>query len=608
MTLRSIILGILLTIILGAANAYLGLFAGMTISASIPAAVLSMGVLSLLKDSSIKENNLVQTAASAGESLAAGVIFTIPALILIQSDTTESIFKGWETFDYLKVFSYSLLGGIMGIFFTIPLRKALIERAKLSYPEGQATAKVLQVGENARRKKSKKNHVDLQFMIKASIFGAAIKLMQSGFNVITEKFHIAFIAFKSTFAFASSLSPALISVGFIIGKRVSLMVFSGGAFAWLIILPIISINTDNNPDINLIQNAEKIWNDQIRYVGVGAMLVGGLWSLLSVFKFILSGFRKSNKNETKYIKKDIPKKWVIIGMTCVAFILTVLYNQEVNSIGLSIMLSILMIFLAFIFSAVAAYMAGVVGSSNNPISGVTIATIMISSLVILSLTSPDNPYGPLLSILIGSVVCCAAAIGGDNMQDLKAGHIINASPWKQQVMQIIGVISAAAIIGLVLTVLHDAYGIGGKELPAPQANLMKLVSVGIFSSNLPWNMISIGVIIAILIIIYNIIFKTEIHILAVAVGIYLPIELSTPILIGGLISSKIRSKDKGILIGSGIITGEALMGILIALPIFISGNKEWWPKAIYSDFSIILGIIIFCVFIEWFYRNSQKSK
>ena len=607
MTLRSIILGILLTVILGAANAYLGLFAGMTISASIPAAVLSMGILSLFKDSSIKENNLVQTAASAGESLAAGVIFTIPALILIQSDS-DSIFKGWETFDYLKVLLYSLLGGIMGIFFTIPLRKALIERAKLSYPEGQATAKVLQVGENARGRKTKKNRFDLEFMINASIFGAIVKLMQSGFNVIVEKSHIAFIAFKSTFAFAISLSPALISVGFIIGKRVSLMVFSGGAFAWLVILPIISMNTSHNPDISLMQSAESIWSSKIRYVGVGAMLVGGIWSLLSVFKFILSGIKKNNQQEMTNNKKDIPRKWVIIGMICIALILTAVYNQEVGSIPLSIMLSILMIFLAFIFSAVAAYMAGVVGSSNNPISGVTIATIMLSSLVILGLTSPENPYGPLLSILIGSVVCCAAAIGGDNMQDLKAGHIINASPWKQQIMQIIGVISAAAIIGLVLTVLHDAYGIGGKELPAPQANLMKLVSVGIFSSDLPWNMIAIGAIISTLIIIYNIIFKEEIHILAVAVGIYLPIELSAPILIGGIISSTIQNKDRGILIGSGIITGEALMGILIALPIFISGNKDWWPKAISSDFSIILGLIVFCVFINWFYSESKKLK
>ena len=606
MTLRSIILGILLSVVLGAANAYLGLFAGMTISASIPAAVLSMGILSLFKNSSIKENNLVQTAASAGESLAAGIIFTIPALILIESDS-ESIFIGWETFDYLKVLLYSLLGGIMGIFFTIPLRKALIERAKLSYPEGQATAKVLQVGENARKGNTKKARLDLRFMINASIFGALLKLMQSGFSIIPEVFSKAFISLNSIFAFGISLSPALISVGFIIGRRVSLMVFSGGAFAWLVILPIISIKINHNPDISLMENAYNIWHSEIRYVGVGAMLIGGMWSLLSVFKFILSGIKKPKQKSVINNKKDIPTKWIIVGMIVIAFILTILYNQEVKSLPLSIILSLLMIFLAFIFSAVAAYMAGVVGSSNNPISGVTIATIMLSSLVILALTGPENPFGPLLSILIGSVVCCAAAIGGDNMQDLKAGDIINASPWKQQIMQIIGVVSSATVMGLVLVILHEAYGIGD-GLKAPQANLMKLVSEGIFSNSLPWNMIIIGSIIAALIIIYNIIFKAEIHILAVAVGIYLPIELSAPILIGGIISLKIKNKDRGILIGSGVITGEALMGILIALPIFISGNKTWWPKGVSSDFSIILGLIIFCVFIEWFYSGSKESK
>ena len=604
MTLRSIILGIFLTIVLGAANAYLGLFAGMTISASIPAAVLSMGILSFFKDSNIKENNLVQTAASAGESLAAGVIFTIPALILIQSDP-NSIFIGWETFDYFKVFLYSLLGGIMGIFFTIPLRKALIERAKLSYPEGQATAKVLQVGDSIRSKHDKENNFNFKFMINASIFGAVIKLMQSGLNFLPDTFSKAFVFFKSTLAMGISLSPALISVGFIIGKRVSLMVFSGGAFAWLIVLPVISMNVNYGPSNDLMGHAYDIWNTKIRYVGVGAMLVGGVWSLLSVFSFIIKGIKENSHKKIPSNKKDIPTKWVIISMIAISFILTFLYNQEVNSIILSIMLSILMIFLAFIFSAVAAYMAGVVGSSNNPVSGVTIATIMISSLVILSLTSPDNAYGPLLAILIGSVVCCAAAIGGDNMQDLKAGHIIRATPWKQQIMQIIGVISASTIMGLTLIVLHDAYGIG-EGLKAPQANLMKLVSVGIFSGNLPWDMIMIGAIIAILVIIYNITFNEKIHILAVAVGIYLPIELSTPILIGGLISSKLQTKDRGILISSGIITGEALMGILIAVPIFLSGNKSWWPNSNLGLSSEVLGIILFCVFIDWFKSKVQN--
>jgi len=599
MTIRTIILGVVLSIILGAANAYLGLFAGMTISASIPAAVLSMGILSFFKNSSIKENNLVQTSASAGESLAAGIIFTVPALILIGS---EDGFRGWENFNYTKIFLYSLLGGVMGIFFTIPLRKALIENAKLGYPEGQATAKVLQVGENARRNNTKESQLDLQFMMRASIFGALFKLLQSGFYVIPEVFSKAFISFKSVFAFGISLSPALVSVGFIIGRNVSIMVFSGGALAWIVLLPIIATFDGQYHNVSLMDYAYSIWSSKIRYIGVGAMLVGGIWSLLSVFKFIIIGF-KAHNNKVDYQKKDISTKWVVLGMISIILILIFTYNQEVKSLPLSIGLSFLMVFMAFLFSSVAAYMAGVVGSSNNPISGVTIATIMFSSLLILSIKG-QNEYGPLLSILIGSVVCCAAAIGGDNMQDLKTGHIIKASPWKQQVMQIVGVLSASLVMGFVILLLHDAYIIG-EGLKAPQANLMKMVSIGIFSKNLPWNMVLTGVIIAILILLYNIILKKEIQILAVAVGIYLPIELSAPILIGGLIASKVENKNRGILVSSGIITGEALMGILIAIPIFLSGDKSWWPRGIPLE---VIGIIAFCIFLNWFYINSKKLK
>jgi len=290
-------------------------------------------------------------------------------------------------------------------------------------------------------------------------------------------------------------------------------------------------------------------------------------------------------------------------MALIVAILIPLYNQDVNSLPLSIGLSFLMVFMSFIFSAVAAYMAGVVGSSSNPISGVTIATIMFSSLLILTLKG-QSPYGPMLSVLIGSVVCCAAAIGGDNMQDLKTGHIINASPWKQQIMQIVGVVSASLVMGFVIVLLHNAYGIGD-GLKAPQANLMKMVSIGIFSNNLPWSMVLIGAGIAVGIITYNLIFKKEIHILAVAVGIYLPIELSVPILIGGLLASKVKNTGKGILLGSGIITGEALMGILIAMPIFISGNKSWWPKIESLE---IIGLIMFFIFIYWFYFNARKTR
>ncbi|MAV64249.1 MAG: oligopeptide transporter, OPT family [Candidatus Marinimicrobia bacterium] len=599
MKLRTILLGSFLSIILGAANAYLGLFAGMTISASIPAAVLSMGILSLFKNSSIKENNLVQTSASAGESLAAGVIFTIPALILIGSEP-DSIFKGWEKFNYFKILMYSLIGGIMGIFFTIPLRKALIENAKLSFPEGQATAKVLEVGNNAKKSNSKEAKANLKLMILASIYSSIFKLIQSGFHMISEVFTSSFLAFKSVFGFGVSLSPALLSVGFIIGKRISIMVFSGGAFAWIIILPILTAGT-NSVNIDLMEYAYEVWNKKIRYIGVGTMLVGGIWSLISVFKFISIGFKNDSTKSKE--AKDIPSKWVWAGMILIFVILVPIYNQDIQSLPLSIGLCFLIILMGFLFSSVAAYMAGVVGSSNNPISGVTIATIMFSSLLILFLKGQAE-NGPLLAILIGSVVCCAAAIGGDNMQDLKTGHIINATPWKQQIMQIIGVISASLVMGFIVLLLHNAYGIGD-GLKAPQANLMKFVSVGIFSNNLPWDMIIIGAIVAICIIITNIVFKIEIHILAVAVGIYLPIELSIPILIGGLIADRIKTREKGILIASGIITGEALMGIIIAIPIFISGNKSWWPHIKSLEIS---SLIVFIAFIGWFYYQLKSKK
>ena len=599
MTIRTIILGALLSVILGAANAYLGLFAGMTISASIPAAVLSMGILSFFKNSNIKENNLVQTSASAGESLAAGIIFTIPAIVLIGA---EDSFIGWENFDYTKIFLYSVIGGIMGIFFTIPLRKALIEKAKLSYPEGQATAKVLQVGENSRFKNTIEAKHDLLLMINASLIGLGIKFLQSGIKIIPETFSKAFIGLKSIFAFGISLSPALVSVGFIIGRKISMMVFSGGVFAWFILIPIITAYNGGYDNSNLYDSAFNIWNTKIRYIGVGTMLVGGIWSLISVFKFLISGFTVSHNKKLEN-NNDISTKWVVIGMILITIILTFVYNQEVKSLPTSIGLSFLMIFMAFLFSSVAAYMAGVVGSSNNPISGLTIATIMLSSLIILAI-SGQTEKGPLLSILIGSVVCCSAAIGGDNMQDLKTGYIIKATPWKQQIMQIIGVISASLVMGFVIVLLHDAYTIGD-GLKAPQANLMKMVSIGIFSKNLPWDMILIGSFIGVTIILYNLFYNTQIQILAVAIGIYLPIELSAPIAIGGVVASKVKNKDKGILVSSGIITGEALMGIFIAIPIFLASNKDWWPNLTNSS-SQFLGILVFLFFIVWLYKNSKK--
>jgi putative OPT family oligopeptide transporter len=367
--------------------------------------------------------------------------------------------------------------------------------------------------------------------------------------------------------------------------------------------------------------AGEIWHTKIRYLGVGAMVVGGIWSLIKLAKPLVNGIRSSisaysqtgNNVEIPREEQDFPIKYVFIALLALLIPVFFLYLDVIGSIPLAVLLSIVMLVFGFLFSAVASYMAGIVGSSNNPISGVTIATILFSSLLLLALLGTGSSEGAAGAILIGAVVCCAAAIGGDNLQDLKTGYLVGATPWKQQVMQIIGTLSAAAVLGLVLDILHTAYTIGSADLPAPQATLMKSVAEGVFSGDLPWEMVQAGAIIGIIIIILDVIQEKRgasfrLPVLAVAVGIYLPISLSTPIFLGGMIahftnSSKKDLGNKGLLFASGLITGEALMGIMVALPIFLTGNKAWWPT--FSG-TYWIGVIPFICIIIWFYKISKR--
>ena len=367
--------------------------------------------------------------------------------------------------------------------------------------------------------------------------------------------------------------------------------------------------------------AWNIWNTKIRYLGVGAMVVGGIWSLIKLAKPLIDGIRSSinaysqigNNVEIPREEQDFPIKYVFLALLALLLPVFFLYLDIIGSVPLAVLLSIVMLVFGFLFSAVASYMAGIVGSSNNPISGVTIATILFSSLLLLALLGTGSSEGAAAAILIGAVVCCAAAIGGDNLQDLKTGHIVGATPWKQQVMQIVGTLSAAAVLGLVLDILHTAYTIGSADLPAPQATLMKSVAEGVFSGNLPWEMVQAGAIIGIIIIILDIIQEKRgasfrLPVLAIAVGIYLPISLSTPIFLGGMIAhftnSSIKdTENKGLLFASGLITGEALMGILVALPIFLTGDKTWWPTLSGPNW---IGLIPFICVIIWFYRISKR--
>ena len=611
-TLKAIFLGIILSIVLSAAMAYLGLYAGMTISASIPAAIVSMGILRLFRNSNILENNIVQTAASAGESLAAGVIFTIPALVIIGY---------WDSIDAWEVTKIAMMGGILGVLFTVPLRRALILKAKLKFPEGVATAKVLETGHESDPDKSANS---LKIIGISALIGGIAKLgTKFGFNIWSEVVGGATTIKNTIFGMGSSLSPSLISVGYIVGRNIGILAFSGGLISWAIGIPIYSY-LENVYNEDAWEAANNIWSKKIRYLGVGAMVVGGIWSIIQLAKPLIESMKLSLKtlnrdsDSVPLEERDLPINYVFIGVLVLLVPICLTYFNVIQSWGAAVILSLTMCIFGFLFSAVAAYMAGVVGSSNNPISGVTIATILFTSLLILALFGKES--GAAAAILVGAVVCCAAAIGGDNLQDLKTGNIVGATPWKQQIMQVIGVISAALSLGFILMILDGAYGIADvtreTSLDAPQATLMASVAEGVFEGNLEWTIICIGAIIGLLIILvdqYQLKRGSDfrVPILAVAIGMYLPIELTFPIFIGGMINhyankiSSQKGKNNGLLMAAGLITGEALMAIFIAIPLFFEKAlpKYSLPDEIYAN---IIGVIILVCIIIGLYRTAKE--
>ncbi|MHC4618616.1 MAG: OPT family oligopeptide transporter [Planctomycetota bacterium] len=595
-TVKAVILGVILSVVLAGANAYLGLFAGMTISASIPAAVVSMGVLRLFRRSNILENNIVQTAASAGESLAAGVIFTLPGLIILDY---------WTEFDFLWVTIIAGFGGLLGVLFTIPLRRALIVEMKLKFPEGIATAEVLKSGERGGS--------GVKYIAQAAVVGGLFKFGAAGLRIWAEVIEVARGVGGSIAYFGSNLSPALLSVGYIVGLNIAVLVFLGGLVNWLVAIPICaafeSWPITNGEAIPAVDWAYQLWSDKTRYLGVGAMLVGGLWTIVKLRTSIFSGIRsglkayRQVKGETVEIprtQKDVPMKWILVLIVGSVVPLFILYQVFVERVAVSAPMAVTMLLTGFLFSAVAGYMAGLVGSSNNPISGVTIATVLVSALLLLLLMGRGAENGPPAAIIIGSVVCCAAAIAGDNMQDLKAGYLVQATPWKQQVMQMVGTVSAAFVMAPILMLLLKAYGFRGhtsakaNPLAAPQANLMASVAQGVFEGELPWLFVSVGAALAVAVIILDEYlvrrgssFRTPV--LAVAIGIYLPLELEVPIFAGGIIHYVVSrlhqrrnilkdtaetAKRHGLLFASGLITGEALLGILLAIPIVLTGNPK----------------------------------
>jgi putative OPT family oligopeptide transporter len=632
LTFRAVLLSMVLAVILAAANAYLGLFAGLTIATAIPAAVVSMGVLRLLGGGTILENNIVQTGASAGSSIAAGVIFTIPALVILGY---------WQDFRYSWVLAIAGLGGLLGVLFSVPLRRSMIVEDPLPFPEGKAAAEVLKAGENPGP--------GLKILAMSGAIGAVVKLAaESGMKMIPDNavgsgFIGKFLGYMGT-----NLSPALLGVGYIVGLNIGIVVLSGSILSWNIAIPLYHAFFQGNDPMLASQiagasaadAAGAIWSAKIRYLGVGAMLIGGVWTLFSLRKSLASGIksgiaaaRKGSGHPVADTERDLPMKWMLVALVLFVVPLLLLYQAIVGQWSVSIPMAIIMIVAGFLFVSVSAYLAGLVGSSNNPVSGITIATILFASVVLVVLLGRDSPIGAVAAIMIGAVVCCAAAVGGDNLQDLKAGYIVGATPWKQQLMLGIGAFSCALIMAPVLNLLATAYGIGAptpehpNSLAAPQATLMASVAKGLFGGKLPWDMIAIGAGIGAAIIALDEWLKARkahfrVPVLAAAIGIYLPLELMVPIFLGGLLSYLVErkhnvafddhdAKDRvhrpGTLFAAGLITGEALMGIAIAIPIVVSGRADVLavPEALH--FNQWVGLAVVAVVAWLLYRTSNKG-
>lgn len=593
-TLRAIILGVVLAVVLGGANAYLGLFAGITVSASIPAAVISMAVLRMFRNANILENNIVQTAASSGESLAAGVIFTIPAMIMLQA---------WTQFNYWETTVIAALGGTIGVLFTIPIRRALIVENPLRFPEGVATAEVLKVGD--------RGGAGVGFIASGALIGALFKLGDTGLRLWGGALETARHVGGTVAYFGTNLSPALVAVGYIVGLNIAVLIFLGGALNWFVAIPIVGA-VQGLPDADTaVDAASRLWSRQTRFIGVGAMVVGGVWTLIRVRASLVRGirsgleaYRRTRVGGGEVIERterDVPMQWVGIGIAASTIPLFFVFWAITRVWWVAAAMAVIMLVAGFLFSAVAGYMAGLVGSSNNPISGVTIATILVSALLLALFLGTGSAVGPAAAVLIGAVVACAAAISGDTLQDLKAGRILGATPYAQQIMEAVGVLAAAFVMAPVLTLLLQAYGIGvptaahPNPLAAPQATLMAAVAGGVFRGGLPWAMVITGMIVAALVIALDLrlerrgsAFRTPV--LAVAVGIYLPLQLSVAIGLGGVIAwmtgrffarrgtaagpEAATGQRHGLLFSAGLITGEALLGILLAIPIVAAGRGD----------------------------------
>lgn len=574
-TVTSILMGIVLAVVFGAANAYLGLRVGMTVSASIPAAVIAMGVIRvIMRKNSILESNVVQTIGSAGESLAAGAIFTLPALFLWAAEGRM------DKPSIIEITLIALLGGLLGVLFMVPLRNALIvrEHGVLPYPEGTACAEVLLAGEEGGANAS---------TVFAGLgIAAAFKFVIDGLKVVPSEVSLKVKGFAGEIG--TQIYPAVMSVGYICGPRISSYMFAGGVVSWLVLIPAIVLFGENlvlYPGTAPIGEmfaeggAGAIWGSYIRYIGAGALAAGGIISLIKslplivrTFRDALKGMKGSMGGGTDRTSQDLNMKLILIGIAALTVLIWLVPTIPVTLLG-----AIIIVIFGFFFATVSSRMVGLVGSSNNPVSGMAIATLLIAT-IILKMTGDEGVHGMQGAIAIGSIICIVAAIAGDTSQDLKTGYLLGATPKKQQIGELLGVIAAAFAIGGVLYLLDAAWGFGSEQLGAPQATLMKMIIEGVMENNLPWSLVFIGVFLAIAVEIVGI------PVLPFAIGVYLPVQLNACIMVGGLVRlafDKMNREEKekeaiisdGILYCSGMIAGEGLVGILLALLAVFGVNK-----------------------------------
>ncbi|PNX46530.1 MAG: oligopeptide transporter, OPT family [Thermoplasmata archaeon M11B2D] len=620
LTIKAVLVGTFLAIVLGAANAYLGLYAGMTVSAIIPGAVMALALMKPFKPT-ILEVNIATMGASAGECIAAGVIFTIPALILLGA---------WTEIHYLETTFIALIGGMLGVFWMVPLRRALVVKTDLPFPEGIAVAAVLTTtvgGEQTQQK----DHVSGIWLAVGALTAALFKFGQLALNLFRDtidgivsigKYAIFGEEREAWFYAGTTTSPALLAVGWIIGPRISSYVLVGGLLGWVIIAPLLILvsglpeaTTEYSGLGPLIGGFYKVWSEQVRYIGVGAMLIGGLWAVYSIrtnlvdsVKEAVLGFKKQGTKTEKRTEQDLNYKLVFLAIGAMTIPIFVLYQILSGLIGVSLLMAILTIFLAFIASALAGYLTGLVGSSNCPISGVTVTILLIVSLLMLGL-GVTGTQGMAVVIFISAVVCIGGSISGDLLQTMASGQMIGATPKKLQISMIFGVLAISATVGIVIGVLHQAFTIGSTKLPAPQAFLMKGIVQGVLGGNMLWPYVVAGAVLALVLILINL------PVLPVAIGIYLPFTLSVPIFIGGgiraltdtVLEKKYGSAEQeelsdwelaikqtdvtpkenairtGLLFTAGLVAGEALMGVVIAVLIVLGihlaffDTAPWWP-------------------------------